>query len=74
MRTVQALLGDPNISHILREILLYTSQDLVVQSQLLKVQKQQLAAQAMTNTLLILGNQFNENTLLDKATGKMPSM
>ncbi len=67
------VMGDPNIAHILRETLMYISQSLVIQSQLLKTQKQQLAAQAMTNTLLILGNQFNESTLLDKATGRIPS-
>ena len=57
-----------SIGVVLRQILMYNSQSYVLLTQLLQTQKQALAAQAMTNTLIVLGNQFNEVQLLNKAT------
>ncbi|EKD73667.1 MAG: hypothetical protein ACD_45C00229G0005 [uncultured bacterium] len=58
-----------NIGVVLRQILMYNSQLYVVMTQLLQTQKETLAAQAMTNTLLVIGNQFTESQLISKATG-----
>jgi hypothetical protein len=57
-----------NIGVVLRQILMYNSQTFVLLTQLLQTQRQALAAQAMTNTLIVLGNQFNERSLLNDAT------
>lgn len=54
---------------VLRQLLMYNSQLLVIANQLLQTQKEMLAAQAMSNTLIVLGNQFNETLLLNRATG-----
>lgn len=61
------------IGIVLRQILMFNSQIFVLLTQMLQTQKQMVTAQAMTNTLLIIGNQFTENSLLDKATGAPPS-
>ena len=59
-----------NIGVVLRQILMYNSQLYVLMTELLQTQKQLLSAEAMTNTLLIIGNQFTENQLISKATGQ----
>lgn len=59
---------------VMRQILMYDSQMFVLMVKLLDTEKQALTAHAMTNTLLILLNQQNEDTLLKKATGVMPPM
>lgn len=59
------------IGLVLRQLLMYNSQNLAIMTQLLQTQKELLAAQAMANTLMIVGNQFNESLLLGKATGQM---
>jgi len=58
-----------NIGVVLRQILIYDSQIYVTLNQMLQTQREMLAAQAMSNTLVVIGNQFTENTLLGKATG-----
>lgn len=58
------------IGVVLRQILIYNSQMYVLMTQLLQTQKQLLATQAMTNTLLIVGNQFTESQLLSNASGQ----
>jgi len=68
-----SVVASEHIGLVLRQILMYNSQLLVVTSQLLQTQKEVLAAQAMTNSLLVLGNQFNENMLLNRATGQSSS-
>jgi hypothetical protein len=65
-----AQVASENIGVVLRQILMYNSQIFVMLTQLLQVQKQSLAAQAMTNTLIVIGNQFTESQLLNKATSK----
>ncbi len=64
-------IASEHIGLVLRQILMYNSQLLVVATQMLQTQKEMLAAQAMTNSLLVLGNQFNENNLLGQATGQI---
>lgn len=57
-----------NIGLVMRQILMYDSQIYVILTQMMQIQKQQLAAQAMTNTLLILGNSYTENQLYGSAS------
>jgi len=65
-----ANIASETISVVLRQLLMYTSQQLVISSELLKSQREMSASLAMTNTLLILGNQFNETMLLHNAQAK----
>lgn len=60
------------LGQVIRQILLYNSQIYVLMAQLLEVQKQLLTAQAMTNSLLMLSNQPDEETAFKRATGKLP--
>ncbi len=62
-----AQVASESIGNVFRQILMYNSQSYVVLTQLLQTQKQMLSTQAMTNTLIVLGNQFTENQLLNKA-------
>ncbi|HSW69048.1 MAG TPA: hypothetical protein VLI69_02665 [Gammaproteobacteria bacterium] len=64
-----AEVASENIGTVLRQILMYNSQTYVLLTQLLQTQKELLSTQAMTNTLLVVGNQFTETQLLSKATG-----
>ena len=57
-----------NLGIVFRQLLMFNSQMYVLLVQLLQTQKQQLTAQAMTNTLLILSNQPAESALIDNAT------
>lgn len=63
-----------NIGVVLRQILLFNSQTYVMLIKMYEAQKQQLAAQSMTNTLLIMGNQFTEKDLYNRATGNASSL
>lgn len=56
------------LGKLLRHILLYTSQSYVLQSEMLKIQKEQLTAQIMTNTLL-MSNTATEPMMLSRAKG-----
>jgi len=58
---------------VLRQLLMFESQNYVLMSQLIQTQKQMLTAQTMTNSLLILGNQSSEILLVSKAQGVNPS-
>lgn len=60
-------IASENIGAVFRQMLMYESQTYVLLSQIANNQKQLLMSQSMTNTLLILGNQFTENSLLSKA-------
>lgn len=57
---------------VLRQILMFDSQTYVLLSQMLETQKQLLAAQAMTNALLILQDQNTSGILLQRAQGTLP--
>jgi hypothetical protein len=63
-----------NIGIVLRQILLFNSQTYVLLIKMYDAQKQQLAAQSMANTLLIMGNQFTEKDLYLRATGNASSI
>jgi len=58
-----------NIGNILREILMFQSQLYLVSLQSIEAQRQLIASIAATNSLIILGNQFTEDTLKQKAGG-----
>lgn len=62
-------IASEKIGYVIREILMYNSQMYVLMSQILTVQKQLLAAQSMTNTLLISLNSNNEDLAVKKAQG-----
>lgn len=66
-----ATIASEDIGIVLRQILMYNSQIYLALTQLLQTQQQVLTAQSMTNTLLIMGNQFTENQLLGKASGRV---
>lgn len=61
------------LGRVLRQILLFTSQTFVVNAELQKNLKEMVAAQAMTNTMLIKLNELNEFNLAKNAKGKDPS-
>ena len=61
-----------DIGYVLRQNLMYTSQLYLLLMQMLETQNQLLASSAMSNSLIVLGNTFNENVLLNKALGKSP--
>ncbi|MDX1900681.1 MAG: hypothetical protein SFW66_01590 [Gammaproteobacteria bacterium] len=63
-----ATIASENVGYVIRQLLMYSSQQLVIQSELLKTQREVAAAQVMTNTLLIMQNGFTEQTLLRNAT------
>lgn len=67
-----AKISSENIGIVLRQILMFDSQIFVMMTRLLDTEKQLLTAQSMTNTLLILLNQDNENNLMLRAQGKIP--
>jgi hypothetical protein len=58
-----------DLGWVLRQILLYNSQMFLLLDQLVQSQRQMAASLAMTNTLLIISNQFQGKFLLDKAKG-----
>lgn len=60
------------LGKVLRHILLFESQNYVLMTKLLQTERQQLTAQAMTNTLLIMSNYQNETQLVRKAQGLPP--
>lgn len=61
------------LGRVLRQILLFTSQTFVVNAELQKNLKEMVAAQAMTNTMLIKLNELNEFNLAKNAKGKDPA-
>ena len=54
---------------MIRQILLFESQNFVLMSQLVKIEKQQLQAQTMTNALLIATGFTNERLMASAAQG-----
>ena len=65
-------IASEDLGLVFRQLLMYQSQLYVVTQQLLNVQKQLVAAQAMNNTLIIAGNMNTESMLYDKAVGSGP--
>jgi hypothetical protein len=64
-----AAVATEDIGVVVRQLLLVERQNLVLLSDLLKTEKQLLAAQAMTNGLLVSTNTGTESQLLLKAAG-----
>jgi len=62
-----AQVATEELGKVLREILLFESQSYVVMTQLMQLERQILAAHAMTNSLLLLYGQINEGQLVNKA-------
>ncbi len=67
-----AQIATEELGKVLRQILMYNSQNYVLLTQLVQTQRLALSAQAMTNALLILGNQNTEVLLVSKAQGVKP--
>ena len=64
-----AQIATEELGRVLRQILLFQSQSYVLLTQQLQIQKQQLTAAVMTNSLLIMTNAQTEGQLLSKAQG-----
>ncbi|HEU5281392.1 MAG TPA: hypothetical protein VFU82_05395 [Gammaproteobacteria bacterium] len=64
-----AQIATEELGRVLRQILLFESQNYVLLTQQLQIQKQQLTAQVMNNSLLILTNAATEGQMLSKAQG-----
>lgn len=57
---------------VFRQILMYQSQTFMLLTQMIKLQKQQLEAQVMNNTMLMAVNIANEQNILQRAVSKTP--
>lgn len=68
-----AAVATEELGLVLRQTLMFLSQSYILLTQLLQTQKQMLAAQVMTNALVITGNQGTENQMLTKAQGLRPT-
>jgi hypothetical protein len=68
-----AHIASEQIGIVLRQILMYNSQTFVVLSELLQTAKQQVEAQAMTNTMLIIEGASNESILMSRAMKQVKS-
>lgn len=64
-----AQVATEEIGKVLRQILLFESQNYVLYSKMQQTQRDMLVAQAMTNSLLMLFNQVQENQLVRNAKG-----
>ena len=62
------------LGKVLREILMFNSQNYILLTQLVGLEKQLLTAQVMTNTLLVTNNQVNEAYMLARAKGVQPTV
>ncbi len=63
-----ATIASEDIGKVLRQILMFESQNYVVATQLLETQKKMLTAQVMTNAILIASSQWTEKTMYDDAS------
>lgn len=59
---------------VFRQLLLIESQNFVLMNQISQTLKQTLAAQTMTNSMLILSNSNNEQLMAQKASGTGPAI
>lgn len=67
-----AQIATEELGKVLRQILMFQSQSYVLLTQLLQVQKQTLAAQVMSNSLIIANGQISETVLISNAQGVRP--
>jgi preprotein translocase subunit SecG len=70
--TFFAVITNETIGAVLRQMLMFESQNYVLLAQLLQAQRLLLASQAMNNTLMIVSNSTTEALLLRKAIAPMP--
>lgn len=68
-----AQVATEELGKVLRQILMFESQNYVILTQLLQTQKKLLTAQVMTNSLLISNNLPMENLLVSNAQGVPPT-
>lgn len=68
-----AQIAGESIGIVLRQILMYNSQMYILLFQILQTEKQQLATQAMTNTLLMIQGKTSEAVLLRRAVTQTSS-
>lgn len=64
-----AEIATEELGKVLRQILMFESQNYILLSQLIQTQKQALMAQTMTNALIILTQQLSESQLVARAQG-----
>jgi hypothetical protein len=64
-----AQVATQDLGKVLRDILVFQSQNYVMMTKLVELQKQTLVAQVMTNSLLIATNQGDEPKLLGQSVG-----
>lgn len=62
-----AKVASEKLGIVFRQMLMYNSQIYVLLTQLIQTQKQMLATLAMTNTLIVIGDTFTENQLIQRA-------
>lgn len=67
-----AQIATEELGKVFRQLLMFESQSYILLSQLVQTQRQMVMAQAMTNSLMVLLNQNNENLLSAKAQGVQP--
>jgi hypothetical protein len=67
-----AQIATEELGKVLRQILMFESQSYVLLTQLVQTQKQMLAAQVMTNSILIASLQNTESLLVSNAQGIPP--
>jgi hypothetical protein len=67
-----ATISSEEIGKVLRQILMFQSQNYLLMTQLIQTQKQLLTAQVMGNSLAVVMNQDKENYLATKAQGLKP--
>lgn len=63
-----AQIATEELGKVLRDILLFQSQNYVLMTKSIELQKQQLTAQVLTNSLLVSTNTLSEVTMFQKAT------
>jgi len=69
-KTYIAQIAGESMGKVFRQLLLFTAQNFVLNAEIQQNLRQLVAAQAMTNSLLILFNQPTENQLIRNAMGK----
>lgn len=66
-----ATVASENIGYVLRQLLMFSSQEFVLLNQLYNTENKLLEVQAMTNSLLIVQNMTNEGLLITRASGQV---
>ncbi len=67
-------IASENLGSVLRQILLFESQNFVLMTQLLQTERQMVTAQVMTNAILVANNSLNEASMVAYAKGIQPQL